>query len=213
MESYRVSRPGWAHTQGASPPLLTFICEEPKIMQVWSGSHRCLHWFDPVEPVKQGYEYGQPPRALADLSLCGGMPKKKEFKRQEVLFTMSTKVDLDRLGSALDDYTYAYLITTDEKGYPRAVAVQAELVDGILNIDGCGKRSRANALSQPVVALVYPPDTEGGYSLIVDGEATVGEQGINVAPTVAVLHRPPGQDTPPSATGCTSDCVRLESEI
>ncbi|MDZ7748647.1 MAG: hypothetical protein U5K43_07245 [Halofilum sp. (in: g-proteobacteria)] len=71
---------------------------------------------------------------------------------------MGTKVDLERLAATLDEYTYAYLMTTGDSGRPHAVAVRTELVDGRLHVDGCGWRSRANAQAQRLVALVYPRD-------------------------------------------------------
>jgi hypothetical protein len=125
---------------------------------------------------------------------------------------MGTKVDLDRLATTLEDYSYAYLMTTGDNGRPHAVAVRTELIDTRLHVGGFGWRSRANALEQPVVALVYPPAAVGGYSLIVDGSATVDGDGLIVSPTVAVLHRPPHPDAPPPDSGCASDCQRLEYE-
>ncbi|WP_070987490.1 hypothetical protein [Halofilum ochraceum] len=125
---------------------------------------------------------------------------------------MGTKVDLDRLATTLEDYSYAYLMTTGENGRPHAVAVRTELIDTRLHVGGFGWRSRANALEQPIVALIYPPAEVGGYSLIVDGSATVDGDGLSVSPTVAVLHRPPHPDAPPPDSGCASDCQRLEYE-
>jgi hypothetical protein len=53
--------------------------------------------------------------------------------------------------------------------------------------------------------------TEGDYSLIVDGTATVessdGGQRVGVTPTRAVLHRPAAVPDPSSS--CTADCVPL----
>ena len=125
---------------------------------------------------------------------------------------MGTQVDLDRLASALEDYSYAYLLTTGDNGRPHAVAVRTGLIGKQVHVSGFGWRSRANARQQPSVALVYPPAVGGGYSLIVDGSATVGDEGLVVTPTVAVLHRPPHPDAPPPDSGCASDCQRLERE-
>lgn len=125
---------------------------------------------------------------------------------------MGTKVDLERLADTLSEYGYAYLITCNEEGRPHAVAVRTTLAGEQLHIGGFGWRSRANAENRPVVALVYPPMVEGGYSLIVDGTAAPSDDGLVVAPTVAVLHRPPRPDAPPPDTGCASDCQRLEYE-
>lgn len=125
---------------------------------------------------------------------------------------MGTKVDLNGLATTLEDYSYAYLVTTGENGRPHAVAVRTGLIDTRVHVGGFGWRSRANVLEQPIVALVYPPAAVGGYSLIVDGSATVDGDGLIVDPTVAVLHRPPRPDAPPPDSGCASDCQRLEYE-
>lgn len=124
---------------------------------------------------------------------------------------MGTQVDPDRLAATLDEYTYAYLMTTGDHGRPHAVAVRTGMCGGRLHVGGFGGRSRANAERQPIVALVYPPPEAGGYSLIVDGHATVEEDGLLVTPSVAVLHRPPRPDAPPPASGCASDCQRLDN--
>ena len=62
------------------------------------------------------------------------------------------------------------------------------------------------------MSLLWPAAVPGGYSLFVDGTATVsgdGEQAsVAIRPTRAVLHRPgplPGE--PISA--CGSDCIPL----
>lgn len=125
---------------------------------------------------------------------------------------MGTQVDIRRLADALESYTYAYLMTTDTDGHPHAVAVRTTLIDGKLCVNGFGWRSRDNALNQSVVALVYPPMIEGGYSLIVDGEGDVRDDDLMVDPKVAVLHRPPRPEDPPPNSSCLSDCQRLEYE-
>jgi hypothetical protein len=126
---------------------------------------------------------------------------------------MGTKVDLKRLADTLEEYAYAYLMTCDPQGRPHAVAVHPTLLDSQLHVDGVGWRSRANAQASTVVTLVYPPVTEGGYSLIVDGTSSLTEDGLAVTPTVGVLYRPPRPDAPTSDTGCASDCQRLGLEF
>lgn len=92
------------------------------------------------------------------------------------------------------------------------VAVSTEwLGDAIVTRPG--RTTTGNATARPTVTLLWPPDTPGGYSLIVDGEATVdagdgtAPGGVVVTPTRAVLHRP--VPPPDPATGCESDCVPL----
>ena len=38
--------------------------------------------------------------------------------------------------------------------------------------------------------MVFPHPQQGEYSLILDGTAAVGEEGVVFTPTTAVLHRP-----------------------
>ena len=56
------------------------------------------------------------------------------------------------------------------------------------------------------MTLVWPPREPGGYSLLVDGVATVDESTITVAPAKAVLHRPAAG---PDGRRIGSDCVGI----
>ena len=108
---------------------------------------------------------------------------------------MSMKVELGELSERLREYGFAYLVTVGEAGRAHVLAVMPEVVDGGLLVGGIGKHSVANAAAFPDVTLVWPPAEDGGFSLIVDGAATVGEGELTVAPTKAILHRPaPGSD-------------------
>lgn len=121
---------------------------------------------------------------------------------------MSVKVDLDQLATALADFTFAYLVTVGDDYRAHTVAVVPVLVDGVLGVGPVGNSTRRNAGSHPDVTLVWPPRDVGGYSLIVDGVATVADEALRVQPSGAVLHRPatPGVATAP---GCGDDCVPL----
>jgi hypothetical protein len=123
---------------------------------------------------------------------------------------MSVRVDLDQLADALADFTFAYLITVGDDYRAHTVAVQPVLVDGVLDIGAVGESTRTNAGAHPDVTVVWPPREPGGYTLIVDGHGQHTDDGLKVAPSRAVLHRPaaPGAAT---ATGCLHDCVPLES--
>lgn len=55
--------------------------------------------------------------------------------------------------------------------------------------------------------LLWPPDEPGGYSLILDGDAT-GENELVIEATRAVLHRP-GAPAAPINPSCGSDCIPL----
>jgi hypothetical protein len=123
---------------------------------------------------------------------------------------MSVKVDLDELARHVATYGFAYLLTVTGDQRAHAVAVRP-VVDGDgLRLDGLGGRTRANVEARPDVSLVWPPVTDGGYTLIVDGTATLLEGGASVAPSHAVLHRPAdhaadGQAS--GATSCDNDCL------
>jgi hypothetical protein len=123
---------------------------------------------------------------------------------------MSVKVDLDQLADALADFTFAYLITVGDDYRAHTVAVQPELVDGVLDVGAIGKSTRGNAGAHPDVTVVWPPREPGGYTLIVDGRGQPTDDGLKVVPGRAVLHRPAteGAATTP---GCLHDCVPLES--
>jgi hypothetical protein len=104
---------------------------------------------------------------------------------------MSMPVNLADLGATLAHHTFAYLMTSRADGPPHAVAVLPQWVDAVLVIHPVGQRTRTNALEHPKVSLVWPPFTIAGFSLIVDGDATVVGEGIHVRPTHAILHRTP----------------------
>ncbi len=130
---------------------------------------------------------------------------------------MSIEVDLTKLAEAMADYTYAYLLTAGDTGAPHAVAVTPRLTADGLVVEGLGRRSAANAVERAAVAMVWPPSAPGGYSLIVDGTASVATAGgegrstVVVSPRRAVLHRPaPSRGADAAGEGgCGSACVPL----
>jgi hypothetical protein len=122
---------------------------------------------------------------------------------------MSIPVDLAKLAEVLARYRFAYLLTSSERGAPHAVAVNAVLQGGELQVDESGRRTRENAQQRPDVALVWPPLSESDYSLIVDGRAVVADSGLRITPVRAVLHRPIAPRQPAAPGGCGSDCVEV----
>ncbi len=124
---------------------------------------------------------------------------------------MSVEVETDQLGEALQGYAFAYLITVSAEAKSHVVAVSPTLVEDSLVLTDLGRRTRTNATDHPAATLLWPPTEAGGYSLIVDGEATVNGEGLIIRPSRAVLHRPaarPDGAAVPS-TGCESDCIEL----
>lgn len=122
---------------------------------------------------------------------------------------MSIPVDLPRLAEVLGRYRFAYLLTSNERGAPHAVAVTPVLQGGALVVDETGRRTRDNALQRPDVALVWPPQSESDYSLIVDGRAEAAGGALRITPTRAVLHRPAPPREPAAPGACGSDCVEI----
>ncbi|PFG41100.1 hypothetical protein ATJ97_3648 [Georgenia soli] len=133
---------------------------------------------------------------------------------------MSIKVDLAGLGAAMAEHDFAYLLSPGRER-PHVVAVVPRLVDGTLVVDAPGRSATELAAEHPAVTLVFPPRQAGGYTLIVDGDASVpstepardgggGASGLSVRPGHAVLHRPATPTSEPSPTGCGSDCRPLD---
>src|SRR5690606_5019418 len=116
---------------------------------------------------------------------------------------MSIPVAIDELVSATADYGWAYLLTVRDDLRPHSVAV-APVWEGDDLVIGVGKGTARNVSQRSAISLCYPPVTDGGYSLIVDGEGAVGDDGsvMRFAPTGAVLHRPAPEGFEGSATGC-----------
>jgi hypothetical protein len=113
---------------------------------------------------------------------------------------MSIAVGLDELRARIDEFVAdAYVLTVSDDGRAHSVAV-AVAWDGDELVIGAGGTSRRNASARPLVALLWPPNAPGEFSLIVDATATrVDEARVWLEPTRAVLHRPA-----PSGDG--SDC-------
>jgi hypothetical protein len=122
---------------------------------------------------------------------------------------MSIPVDLPGLAEVMERYRFAYLLTSNESGAPHAVAVTAVLEGGALLVHETGRRTRDNALRRPDVALVWPPQSESDYSLIVDGRAGAADGALRITPLRAVLHRPAPPREPAAPGACGSDCVKI----
>lgn len=122
---------------------------------------------------------------------------------------MSIPVDVDALDSALADFGAGYLLTVSATGAVKAVTVEPVLEGGMLRV-GPSKGSAANLAANPTTTLIFPPAEAKGYTLIIDGTATVTDEDICVSPKAAVLHRPASHsDGPPPPDGCQNDCSRL----
>ena len=118
--------------------------------------------------------------------------------------TVSVKVEMAELGATVGQYGFAYLVSVGDGGRAHVLAVWPEIGDDGLVVDGVGRHSQENATARPDVTLVWPPVEEGGYSLLVDGQASVDGSVITVAPTKAILHRPAAG---PDGRRAGSDCA------
>jgi hypothetical protein len=102
----------------------------------------------------------------------------------------------------------AFLVTVSEAGDAHVVSVVVRRDGDALAFDA-GRTSRANLAARPTGTLLWPSRSfdNGEYSLIVDGDAVVTDDGevVVVHPTAAVLHRIAG-----SAGGGPS-CIRVLS--
>jgi len=122
---------------------------------------------------------------------------------------MSIPVELQSLGEAIAAYRFAYLLSSSPGKPPHAVAVVPVLEAGELVIDGTGRRTRENLRAQPQASLVWPPESVGDYSLIVDGQAVLDGDSLRIRPGRAVLHRPAPRPGPATTGGCGSDCQEI----
>ncbi len=119
---------------------------------------------------------------------------------------MTIKLELADLAPRLDEYGFAYLVTVGDSATAHVLAVWPELTPDGLVVDGVGRHSQENARARSDVTLVWPPTTDGGYTLLVDGTASVDGTTITVAPTKAILHRPAAG---PDGRRAGSDCVNI----
>lgn len=128
-------------------------------------------------------------------------------RRRPTLDRVSIDVGLDEVRTALEQFDSGYLLTTTD-GAVKVVTVDPEPTDGALRIEGPGGGTLANLASNATVTLVFPPREPRGYTLLIDGTATVHGDDVRVVPSNAVLHRPARHaDGPSSPDGCGEDCA------
>lgn len=96
----------------------------------------------------------------------------------------------------------AFLVTAGADQAPHVVSVAPEWRAGAL-VATAGSRTSGNVAAGGQASLLWPALPGGDYCLIVDGAASVGPDGVAVAPTRAVLHRLA------SADGTLPSCVTV----
>lgn len=128
---------------------------------------------------------------------------------------MTVPVSLDQLKEEVARFgSSPYLLTVTDDHRAHAVSVQVAWDDaGEALTMGAGRSTGANARARPDVTLLWPPYEPGGYSLIVDGSATVTDE-LVFRPRKAVLHRSavgaPGADGQgDGSSACGNDCISV----
>jgi len=115
---------------------------------------------------------------------------------------VSIEVSIQQLFDEVGAWGFGYLLTVGDDGRTHLLALRPAVraVDGerALRFDAGGGRACRNAAHRPQVTIVFPPHGDSdGMSLVVDGDATVDGDFIDVSPTWAVMHRkaPPAPAT------------------
>ncbi len=111
---------------------------------------------------------------------------------------MSIKVPVDRIGWEVRRWGFGYLVTSSDDGRSHVIALVPEVVEpsgddahAVLRFDAGGGRACRNASASPQITIVFPPLPHAdGFSLVIDGEASVDGDIVEVRPTNGVLHRP-----------------------
>jgi hypothetical protein len=86
---------------------------------------------------------------------------------------------------------FGYLLTVSDEQRAHLLALRPHVLGDVLRFDAGGGSACRNAASRPDVTIVFPPgDHSNGFSLVVNGQATVAGDLIDVRPTSAILHRP-----------------------
>lgn len=117
-------------------------------------------------------------------------------------------MEIDDLAAAMEEYGWAYLLTVRSDHRPHVIAVSPEWADDQL-VMPVGRGTASNATERASISLCFPPLESGGYSLIVDGVASVDADSgvVRLRPSTAVLHRPAPEGFSGSPTGCGQDCL------
>jgi hypothetical protein len=105
---------------------------------------------------------------------------------------MSIPVPMPELPATMARFdSVPYLLTVAPDATPHAASVNVEWSQGNLLV-GAGRQTAANVRTNEALALLWPPSSPGGYSLIVDGTGSIREEGphlvVVIKPRSAVLH-------------------------
>lgn len=114
----------------------------------------------------------------------------------------------DELARTVASMGDGYLLTLGDRPRPHVGSVVTAVEDGVVRVTEVGRTALRDLAGHDAVTLLWAPREPGGYSLIVDGTATVVGDRVDVVPERAVLHRP-RTGSEPTAGPCASDCVEL----
>jgi hypothetical protein len=123
---------------------------------------------------------------------------------------VSIEVAAQDLAKTVEGYAFAYLLTLGDRPRPHIGAVHATVTEGVVRVQPVGRTTMRDVTGHDAVTLLWPPSDPGGYSLIVDGTATVAGERVDVVPQRAVLHRP-APASPGAESSCSSDCVEVST--
>ncbi len=108
---------------------------------------------------------------------------------------MTIPVALDAIPDEIEMWGWGYVLTTgDERPHLRASSPTVVRCDNecgyVLRFNGGGGRACRNAGLRPKAAVVFPPRADNPeFSLVIDADATVDGDIIDLMPTNALLHR------------------------
>jgi hypothetical protein len=104
---------------------------------------------------------------------------------------VSIGVTIERLMDEVGQWGFGYLLTVSDDSTTHLLALRPLVSGDVLRFDAGGGRASRNAEVRPQVSIVFPPASHSnGFSLVVNGEASVDGGFVDVRPTSAVLHRP-----------------------
>tara|TARA_B110000014_G_C20043481_1_gene542495 strand:+ start:212 stop:577 length:366 start_codon:yes stop_codon:yes gene_type:complete len=107
--------------------------------------------------------------------------------------SMSIKVAIEDIGKRIDEYgSSAFVITMTEEGKAKIVHTLISLEKGSI-ICSPGKGTIKNLIHSSSVSFLFPPNSESGLSMIIDGIGQIKDlekDSIKVEVTGGVLHRP-----------------------
>ncbi len=106
---------------------------------------------------------------------------------------MSVKVTSEDLKKRLDEYGNSAFVVTVDAGFKIKVVNSSIFLEGAFLICTPGQGTLSNLKHNRSVTLIFQPHTEGGFSMIIDGDGEVldPEEGtIKISFINGVLHRP-----------------------